>query len=95
MSTTTCETCGESFGVGDWPYCKSPQNPAGHTRPLEHHPFIPYWDHHISSDGKPVYIDSLAKQWSEMRRNKVDHADEKFARNHKERVERLRDEGRI
>lgn len=92
MSTAVCDDCGEEYGIGSWPYCKSPQNPNGHTPPLEYHPFIPYMDYHISKDGKPKWIGSMADLWREKRLNKVDYPDEKFARRHKERAERLRDE---
>jgi hypothetical protein len=90
--TETCDKCGAEIAIGSWPYCVSPQNPNGHARPLEYHPFIPYMDYHISRDGKPKWIGSQADLWREKRLNKVDYPDEKFARAHKERVERVRDE---
>lgn len=29
---TACEDCGELVWVGDWPFCASPHNPAGHAK---------------------------------------------------------------
>lgn len=94
MTRTTCDRCGEEYGIGDWPMCKSKANPDGHTRPLEHRPFIPYIDYHISRDGKPVEITSWGELRRQMRINRVDFPDEGIARRHHERVERLRDERR-
>jgi hypothetical protein len=87
-----CGACGAVYFEGDSFLCESRSNPDGHSRPLEHHPFIPYMDYHISRDGKPKWIGSQADLWREKRLNKVDYPDEKFARAHKERVERVRDE---
>lgn len=86
-----CPKCGVEYGIGDWPLCASKANPDGHTPPLEHHPFIPYVDYHISKDGKPVEITSQGELWRQMRINKVDYPDENIVKRHYERVERVKD----
>lgn len=46
FDVNSCEACGNSIKVGDWPWC--PHEPAPHfgEEPLE-----PYWDEHISPQG--------------------------------------------
>lgn len=44
-----CDECGKELEIGDFPFCP-------HGRPLEHHPFIAFWDNNIAE--RPVYIES-------------------------------------
>jgi len=55
-----CEDCHKELEIGLWPWCP-------HEKPLEHHPFIPFWDTNISED--PVYIDSDRKREKIMKQN--------------------------
>ena len=73
MNTVTCDECGVEYAVGDWPLCASKSNPGGHAPPIKVPPFIPYVDNHISTDGKPVRVESLAHKWRLMKQNKVDY----------------------
>ena len=73
MKTVLCDECGKEYGIGDWPLCASRANPDGHSKPRAYHPFVPYVDVHIQSNGKPVLIESLAHKWRLMKDNKVDY----------------------
>lgn len=61
----TCDSCGTRYCIGDSPVCK-----GGHTRPLEHRPFVPYVDEHISET--PTLITSHRQRTQLLRRNKMD-----------------------
>jgi hypothetical protein len=70
MNTTTCDECGEEYGIGDWPLCKSKANPMGHTPPLEYFPFKPFVD--VNMAPYPIEITSRGQLWREMKKHKVD-----------------------
>jgi len=50
----SCEKCGHSIAIGEWPYCP-------HEQVEEYRPFVPYVDYHLLDH--PVQINSLADRW--------------------------------
>ncbi len=59
-----CDDCGNSYKIGEWPYCP-------HGVPHGMMTFRPYWDEHVT--GSPVYVTSLAQRRELMRRNQMDY----------------------
>lgn len=63
-----CDDCGHEMAIGEWPYC-----PHGQT--MAYHPFIPFWDPHVTTRDKwehptkGVHMDSLAKWNRKMKEN--------------------------
>lgn len=51
---TTCESCGKTYNVGEWPWCPHgiPNGMLGE--------FKPYWDDNLGPE--PVYVTSLAQR---------------------------------
>jgi hypothetical protein len=39
-----CVNCGIEYRIGEWPFCP-------HGFPVEHRPFVPYFDEHIVEGG--------------------------------------------
>lgn len=63
--TVVCDTCGQTYGIGQSPYCKD-----GHGFVQTHHPFIPYFDFALGEQ-----VDSLARRKRLMRDKHLDYRD--------------------
>jgi hypothetical protein len=72
----TCDDCGISLRVGDWPYCGG--NPSKHVSSVEERlgmlgEFHPYLDEDLNPGRGPVEIRSLAQRQRLMREQGVDY----------------------
>jgi hypothetical protein len=45
----TCDACGSTYGVGEWPWC-----PHGAAKRFGDDPIDSYFDEHISTDGETI-----------------------------------------
>lgn len=64
-AVVTCEKCGVTFGIGDWPYCK-----GGHGKPSRG---TTAPDHAYFDYGLGKYIRNQGERWREMKRQNVQY----------------------